>query len=80
MLLVGVVVIAHGIMLLTPLVDRLGRMSGPLMIVWAAIMLGNQAASAMSDSMMTSWDGGMSALALLMLVSGVIMSRGNQSM
>ena len=31
MLLVGVVVVAHGLILLTPLADRLGRFSGPLM-------------------------------------------------
>lgn len=75
MLLVGIAVIAHGTVLLTPLAERLGRTSGPLMILWSTIMLANQAVSAMSDSMMTSWDGGMVALALVMLASGVIMSR-----
>lgn len=75
MLIVGVVVLAHGIMLLTPLAERLSAVSGPLMIVWAALMLANQAVSAMSDSMTASWDGGMVALAVLMLASGVIMSR-----
>lgn len=81
MLLVGVVVIAHGIVLLTPLAERLGRTSGPLMIVWAAIMLANQLLTATtSGSMMVSWDAGMVALAVLMLASGVIMSRGRQPM
>ena len=76
MLVVGIVVIAHGIVLGTPLADRLGRASGPLMIVWAAIMLTNQLLTAtMSSSMMVSWDAGMVALAALMLASGLIMSR-----
>lgn len=80
MLLVGIAVIAHGIVLLTPLAERLSAVSGPLMFVWAAIMLANQLVSAMSDSMMASWDAGMVGLALLMLTSGVIMSRGRVSM
>lgn len=81
MLLVGVVVIAHGIVLLTPLAERLGRASGPLMIVWAAIMLANQLLSAtMSGSMMASWDAGMVAVAVLMLASGLIMSRSRKPM
>lgn len=77
MLVLGIVVITHGIALLTPLAERLGRASGPLMIVWAAIMLVNQllAAAAMSGSTMASWDAGMVALAVLMLASSVIMSR-----
>ena len=72
--LVGVVVIAHGVVLVTPIADRIGAVSGPLMIVWAAIMLANQLSAALSDSLMPSW-GGMVALALLMLASGAIMSR-----
>ncbi|MGH2382810.1 MAG: hypothetical protein ACRDG7_16535 [Candidatus Limnocylindria bacterium] len=75
MLLVGIVVIAHGVALLTPLAERLGRTSGPLMIVWAAIMIANQLVAAASGSM-ASWDRGMVALALLMIASGVIMSSG----
>lgn len=79
MLVVGVVVLLHGIVLLTPAAKRLGRASGPLMVLWAAIMLGNQALAAMtsSGSMMgaMSWDGGMVAIAILMLASGLIMSR-----
>lgn len=89
MVVVGIVVTVHGIILLTPAVTRLGRASGPLMILWAAIMLLNQAplaavggwgmpGSAMGGSPMTSemgWDAGMVAVAVLMLASGLIMSR-----
>jgi len=81
-LALGVVVLLHGIALLTPLADRFGRASGPLMVVWAAIMLGNQAVSATSASgpMIdgSSWDGGMVAIAVLMLASGLIMVRGRE--
>lgn len=80
MLIIGIVVLVHGIALLTPLADRFGRASGPLMLLWAAFMLGNQALAATSSStpMMAdaSWDGGMVALATLMLASGLIMIRG----
>ena len=80
MLIIGVVVLLHGIALLTPLADRFGRASGPLMILWAAIMLGNQALAATGSSMpmmgSASWDGGMVAIATLMLASGLIMIRG----
>ena len=76
MLVVGIVVIVHGIVLLTQLAERLGRASGPLMIEWAAIMLANQLlAATMSGSMIVSSDAGMVALAVLMLASGLIMSR-----
>jgi uncharacterized membrane protein len=82
MLVVGIVVLLHGIILLTPAAERLGRASGPLMVLWAAIMLGNQALAATSESgsMMTSmsWDGGMVAIAVLMLASGLIMIRARQ--
>ena len=79
MLVVGVAVLVHGIALLTPAAAAIGRASGPLMIVWATIMLGNQLLTAvlpgwtMGASM--SWDAGMVALALIMLASGLIMSR-----
>jgi hypothetical protein len=79
MLAVGVVVLVHGVALLTAAAGVIGRASGPLMIVWAAIMLLNQLLSAtlpgwtMGGSM--SWDGGMVAIALIMLASGLIMSR-----
>jgi hypothetical protein len=79
MLIVGVVVLLHGIVLLTAAAERLGRASGPLMILWSAIMLANQALAAItsSGSMMgtMSWDAGMVAIAILMLASGLIMGR-----
>lgn len=79
MLLIGIVVIAHGIVLLTPLAEHLGRTSGPLMIVWAVVMLANQLlAATMSDAMMAEWDAGMVALAVLMLASGLIMRRSSR--
>jgi hypothetical protein len=81
MLIVGVVVLVHGLALLTPAADRLGRASGPLMMLWAAIMLGNQALAATSDESMMgtmAWDAGMVAIAILMLASGLIMSRRKQ--
>jgi hypothetical protein len=89
----GVVVLVHGTVLLTGFADRLGSASGPLMIVYAAVMLLNQAllgtgmmddgsgmgmSGGMGGSSMTSgmgWDAGMVALAVLMLVSGLIMTR-----
>jgi hypothetical protein len=79
MLVLGVVVLVHGLALLTPLADRFGRASGPLMILWAALMLGNQALATAGGSapMMgdMTWDGGMVAVAVLMLASGLIMVR-----
>lgn len=93
MLVIGVVVIIHGLVLVTDFVDRLGKASGPLMIGYAAAMLLIQALLAadilesggpmmpsmgMGGSPMTAgmtWDAGMVALAVLMLLSGVIMAR-----
>lgn len=93
MLAVGVIVIAHGVVLLTPAVDRLGTASGPLMIAYAIVMLLNQGLMMTTESMsggmdsgmgtgmdggMTAGgmgvDGGMVAIAVLMLASGVIMT------
>jgi hypothetical protein len=68
MLVIGVVVVIHGVVLLTPLAANLGGISGPLMILWSLIMLGNQLVG------MTGVDGGMIAIAVLMLVSGLIMT------
>jgi len=89
MLGLGIVVLVHGIVLLTSLAGRLGRRSGPLMLIWAIVMLLNQALSSavsgwgMPDSRMSGspmstgmgWDAGMVAIAALMLASGLIMSR-----
>jgi hypothetical protein len=69
MLVIGGVVIVHGIVLLTPIAERMGAVSGPLMVAWAAVMLTNQL---LAGTM--GWDGGMVALACLMLISGLIMS------
>lgn len=88
MVVLGVVVLMHGVVLLTPLAVRLGSASGPLMIVYAVLMLLNQAvmasmgSSGMGDGMngMNSvaagmgWDAGMVAIALLMLASGAVMT------
>lgn len=89
MLGLGMVVMVHGVVLLTPVADSLGRRSGPLMVLWAVLMLLNQGLSAavtgwgmpgsrMAGNPMTTgigWDAGMVAIAVLMLASGLIMSR-----
>lgn len=41
MLALGAVVLVHGIVLLTPAADRLDEARGPLMIVYAVLMLAN---------------------------------------
>ena len=93
MAVLGVVVLVHGAVLLTDYADRLGETSGLLMIVYAVVMLLNQAllgtgvmddgssmgmGGGMDGSSLTAgmgWDAGMVALAALMLLSGLIMSR-----
>ena len=106
MALLGVVVVVHGVVLLTPYASRLGNASGPLMIGYSLVMLLNQAlvgvtgsvnwgmgsgmgsgmnggmSGGMGSSMTAGmgWDLGMVALAVLMLISGVIMTnRRNDS-
>lgn len=89
MLVLGVVVLVHGLALLTPASERIRRVSGPLMIAWSVVMLGNQlllaaspawgmAGAGMGGSMSpmdtAGWDPGMVAIAVLMLASGLIMS------
>ncbi|MCA1588627.1 MAG: hypothetical protein LC744_08270 [Chloroflexi bacterium] len=75
MLVLGLVVLAHGVVLLTPAARSLGAASGPLMLLWGTLMLLQQAlAVAMPMSGDMAWDAGMVAIAVLMLVSGVIMS------
>lgn len=68
MLVVGVIALVHGIVLLTPAVDRLGTASGPLMIGYAVVMLLNQGlmttdtmSSGMDSGMGSSMDGGIAA-------------------
>lgn len=72
MSVLGIVVLAHGAALLTPIRQRLGDRSGPLMAVYALLMLGNQV---LVWRMGMAPDTGMIALAVLMLVSGGIMFR-----
>jgi hypothetical protein len=104
MALLGIVVVVHGVVLLTPYASRLGSASGPLMIGYSLLMLFNQTLVGVTGSMnwgmgggmesgMDSgmgsgmnggmeagmsagmgWDLGMVALAVLMLVSGIIMT------
>lgn len=88
MLLLGIIVLAHGILLVTPLVAQLEAISGPLMLLYAALMLLHQAwlgiQSMGTDEMMgmgaMTWDPGMAALALLMLASGIIMTSNRDGM
>ncbi len=84
MLGVGIVVLVHGAILLTPAAQRIGRTSGPAMLLWAGVMLGSQALAAtvpswtMGEPMGSgsmAWDGGMVAVAVLMVISGLIMIR-----
>jgi len=80
MLAIGVVVLVHGVLLLTPAADQMHRVSGPLMILWAAIMLLDQWLLSMTSSMMgMGADAGMIAVAVLMLASGLIMVRSATS-
>lgn len=105
MALLGVVVVVHGVVLLTPYASRLGTASGPLMIGYSLVMLLNQALVGVTGSVdwgmgggmgpgmdggmtggmgstMTAgmgWDLGMVALAVLMLISGVIMTNRSSS-
>lgn len=96
MVILGIVVVIHGVVLLTPYAGRLGAASGPLMIGYSLLMLLNQALVGTTGSMnwgmgggmdagmgggmgstMTggmAWDLGMVALAVLMLVSGIVMT------
>lgn len=90
MLALGAIVFVHGFVLFTSLAHRLRGSSGPLMIVYASLMLLNQAwmaamplssmGSGMGDGMGNAmaasigWDAGMVAIAVLMLVSGAIMT------
>lgn len=87
MLVIGGVVMVHGLVLLTPAAAGIGGVSGPLMIVWAIVMLATQwLAATMPGARMggmmqgpMSWDGGMLAIAVLMLVSGLIMTARRSS-
>lgn len=77
MLAIGLVVLVHGVILLTPAAEMLGRLSGPLMVLWSVIMLANQGLAATGVEGMSmiemGIDFGMISLAVLMLASGLIM-------
>lgn len=49
MLALGLVVLVHGVLLLTPAAARIGAASGPLMLAYAVVMLLNQAWIATAD-------------------------------
>ena len=102
MTLLGVIVVVHGVVLLTPYARRLGNASGPLMIGYSLVMLLNQVLVGVTgsvnwgvgvesgmesgmnggmgggmDSTLTAgmgWDLGMVTIAVLMLLSGIIMT------
>lgn len=84
MLALGLVVLVHGLVLLTP-IDVPASASGALMLLYAALMLLDQAwlasrgdgmPGAMDPTSAMGWDAGMVALAILMLLSGAIMAAG----
>jgi hypothetical protein len=99
MLALGVIVLVHGAILMTPAARRLEAASGPLMIGYAVLMLGTQAwMAAMAGTMGSTTgmgagggmggmggtggmlagmgvDAGMVALAVVMLGSGLLMTR-----
>jgi hypothetical protein len=94
MLLLGIVVLVHGVALLRLSGGRFGTISGLLMIGYSIVMILNQAlvgtgifdgsgtaASSMGSGTVvgTSWDGGVVALAVLMLISGILMARTSVS-
>lgn len=64
MLLLGVIVLLHGVVLVTPLAATIGSASGPLMIVYAALMLVNQVwmASRSDSGSVGGMDGGMGGM------------------
>lgn len=88
MLLLGAVVLVHGVVLFASKTALAGT-SGPLMVGYSILMLGNQLWAAtttsmgMGDSMgmgttgMAGYDLGMVAIAVIMLASGIIMVRQN---
>lgn len=88
MLAVGVAALIHGILLFTPVATGMGGVSGPLMLLWATVMVGNQVLAASvadwgmagtgmgmegADSNLMEWDPGMVAIGVLMFISGLIM-------
>jgi hypothetical protein len=73
----GIVVLVHGILLVSPAADRIGLWSGPLMIAWGLLMLANQGIGAVMPAWSMAgvgWDAGMVAVATLMVASGIFMA------
>ena len=82
----GMIVLVHGVVLFAS-PSLLSGISGPLMVVYALLMLGNQVWMTTMDPMGTSmgmgfssgmgpgYDLGMIAIAVIMLASGIIMIR-----
>lgn len=93
MVVIGAIAVVHGVVLLTPVADRLGNASGLLMIGYSLVMLVTQAVVMGSDGSMTdmgmgtssqmgemmAFDAGMVMLAALMLVSGLIMTQAGET-
>lgn len=80
MLLVGLAVVAHGVVLLLPLARPMAPWHGPLMVLWGLAMLTIQGWMArmtapMDPGATPGVDVGMVALAVLMLASGLVMAR-----
>lgn len=79
MLGLGIIVLVHGILLLTSFSLRFRTGGGGTMIGYAVLMLLNQVwmvtiGTADVMGMTVGWDAGMIALAVLMLGSGIIMT------
>ena len=62
MLVLGAVVLIHGIVLLTPAADRLGTASGPLMLAYSVLMLLNQLRLGAGIGMTTGMGGAMGGM------------------
>ncbi|MBS1263530.1 MAG: hypothetical protein MAG715_00713 [Methanonatronarchaeales archaeon] len=74
MLLLGIVVLVHGLAVLSGYGGP-GGLSGPLMMLWGVLMLSIQAAAlAMPMSVAMTLAPGMVTMGVLMLVSGYIMT------
>lgn len=75
MLLLGALVLAHGVALLTPLHNRVRRVSGPLMVLWGLLMAGMQLWTYASTTNLFMVEEGMIAVGAIMVMSGAVMWR-----